>query len=137
MSTVSLSSTIESPPHWRRAAAGGVAGKLGLVLLLLGAAVAILGPYVAPYSPTSLVGPPLDPPSSDHVGDLVPAPPPDERRGHAGIALDPDIDLLVVALGHAAPTARDQRSRTNRTCVRVQEETVHRCSDSGQLGYLR
>jgi peptide/nickel transport system permease protein len=64
MSTVTLPPTIESPPHWRKAAAGGVAGKLGLVLLLMGAGVAVLGPYVAPYSPTSLVGLPLDPPST-------------------------------------------------------------------------
>src|ERR671918_74839 len=60
----------------------------------------------APVLAVASVSPPapFDPPSPDHVGDLVPAPPPDERRGHAGIALDPNIDLLVVALGHAAPT---------------------------------
>jgi peptide/nickel transport system permease protein len=45
---------------------GGHAGKIGIVLLLIGGAVAIFGPYVAPYSPTSLAGLPLDPPSSEH-----------------------------------------------------------------------
>ena len=33
----------------------------------LGGAVAILGPYVAPYSPTALVGLPLDSPSREHL----------------------------------------------------------------------
>jgi peptide/nickel transport system permease protein len=45
---------------------GGLAGKLGVVLLVIGAAVAILGPSVAPYPPTSLVGIPLRPPSPEH-----------------------------------------------------------------------
>ena len=66
MAAVTLSPAIETPPHWRRAVVGGVAGKLGIVLLLIGAGVALLGPYVAPYAPTSLAGLPLDPPSADH-----------------------------------------------------------------------
>jgi ABC-type dipeptide/oligopeptide/nickel transport system permease subunit len=53
--------------QWRRALAAGTAGKLGIVLLLVGGAVAILGPYVAPHSPTALVGLPLDAPSREHV----------------------------------------------------------------------
>jgi ABC-type dipeptide/oligopeptide/nickel transport system permease subunit len=52
--------------RWRRALLGGAAGKLGAVLLGFGAAVALLGPYVAPYAPTSLVGLPLDPPTAHH-----------------------------------------------------------------------
>jgi peptide/nickel transport system permease protein len=51
---------------WRRAVLGGVAGQLGFTLLLIGAAVAIFGPFVAPFSPTALAGLPLDPPSSAH-----------------------------------------------------------------------
>lgn len=66
MSAATLSAAVEVPPHWRKAVVGGVAGKLGVLLLLLGAGIAILGPYLAPYSPTSLVGLPLDPPSGDH-----------------------------------------------------------------------
>jgi peptide/nickel transport system permease protein len=53
--------------QWRRALAMGTAGKLGIVLLLVGGAVAILGPYVAPHSPTALVGLPLDAPSREHL----------------------------------------------------------------------
>lgn len=53
--------------QWRNALVAGTAGKLGIVLLLLGGAVAILGPYVAPYSPTALVGLPLDSPSVEHL----------------------------------------------------------------------
>jgi peptide/nickel transport system permease protein len=52
---------------WRRALVGGTAGRLGIVLLLIGGAVAILGPYVAPHSPTALVGLPLDSPSGEHL----------------------------------------------------------------------
>ena len=53
--------------QWRNALVAGTAGKLGIVLLLVGGAVAILGPYVAPYSPTALVGLPLDSPSAEHL----------------------------------------------------------------------
>ncbi len=66
MVAATLSAAIDAPPHWRRAMVGGVAGKLGILLLLLGAGVAILGPYFSPYSPTALVSLPLDPPSADH-----------------------------------------------------------------------
>lgn len=66
MAASALSPAVEAPPHWRRAVVGGVAGKLGVVLLLIGAGVAIFGPYLAPYSPTSLIELPLDPPSADH-----------------------------------------------------------------------
>ena len=54
-------------PQWRRALVAGTAGKLGIVLLLVGGAVAIIGPYVAPHSPTALVGLPLDSPSREHL----------------------------------------------------------------------
>jgi peptide/nickel transport system permease protein len=53
--------------QWRRALAAGTAGKLGVVLLHLGGAVAIFGPIVAPHSPTALVGLPLDSPSGGHL----------------------------------------------------------------------
>lgn len=55
-----------SPTRWRRATLGGASGKLGALLLAFGAAVALLGPHVAPYAPTALAGLPLDPPSAEH-----------------------------------------------------------------------
>jgi peptide/nickel transport system permease protein len=54
-------------PQWRRTLVAGTAGKLGIVLLLVGGAVAIIGPYVAPHAPTALVGLPLDSPSREHL----------------------------------------------------------------------
>lgn len=52
--------------RWHSPVSGQFAGRLGFVLLMAGLAVAILGPFVAPYSPTALVGLPLDPPSGQH-----------------------------------------------------------------------
>jgi ABC-type dipeptide/oligopeptide/nickel transport system permease subunit len=66
MATTSLTPVAAQAPRWPRALVAGAAGKIGLVLLLLGGAVAILGPYVAPHAPTALVGVPLDPPSREH-----------------------------------------------------------------------
>lgn len=66
MVSATITPALEPAIHWRRALFGGIAGKIGVVLLLAGMAVAILGPYVAPYSPTALVGIPLDPPSPKH-----------------------------------------------------------------------
>src|SRR3954449_12653022 len=64
-----------------------------------GAAARLDPPVLAVAS----VGPPLplDPPLADHVGDLVPAPAPLERRRHPGVAFDED--LFVEALGHLVP----------------------------------
>ena len=66
MAATSLAPVAVPTTGWQRALAAGAAGKIGLVLLLGGGAVAILGPYVAPYSPTALVGVPLSPPSNQH-----------------------------------------------------------------------
>lgn len=51
---------------WRSAVASKSSGRLGVALLVVGLAVAMLGPFIAPYSPTALVSLPLDPPSADH-----------------------------------------------------------------------
>src|SRR6185295_10698420 len=68
-------------------------------------ATARLHPPVLAVTP---VGPPpaFDPPPPDHVGHLVPAPAPDERRGHPRVAFDPNLDLLVVPLGHPSSSER-------------------------------
>src|SRR5438105_784050 len=48
---------------------------------------------------TAVLPPPaLDPPPPDHVADLIAPSPPQERRGHPGIALH--RHRLVVPLGH-------------------------------------
>ena len=52
--------------RWRQMVLGGAAGKIGLFLLLIGAGIAMLGPFFAPYAPTALAGLPLDPPSAEH-----------------------------------------------------------------------
>jgi peptide/nickel transport system permease protein len=39
--------------------------KVGAVILLLLVAIALVGPYLAPYSPTEFVGPPFSSPSGD------------------------------------------------------------------------
>jgi peptide/nickel transport system permease protein len=41
-------------------------GRVGLVLTLACVLVGLLGPFAAPYSPSELVGPPYDSPSSAH-----------------------------------------------------------------------
>ncbi|MDF3015100.1 MAG: binding-protein-dependent transport system inner rane component [Thermomicrobiales bacterium] len=66
MTATTLAPIAAPTTRWRRALVGGTAGKLGVLLLLMGGAVAILGPYVAPHSPTALVGLPLDSPSGEH-----------------------------------------------------------------------
>lgn len=66
MAVATLTPAVASGTRWRRALLGGAAGKIGFVMVVLGAAVAILGPYVAPYAPTALAGLPLDPPSAEH-----------------------------------------------------------------------
>jgi peptide/nickel transport system permease protein len=66
MATATLAASAPRSIAWRRAFLGGAAGKIGAVLLLLGVILAVLGPYLAPYSPTSLAGLPLDPPSAKH-----------------------------------------------------------------------
>ncbi|MCC2626427.1 MAG: binding-protein-dependent transport system inner rane component [Thermomicrobiales bacterium] len=66
MTATTLAPIAAPTTRWRRALVGGTAGRLGVLLLLMGGAVAILGPYVAPHSPTALVGLPLDSPSGEH-----------------------------------------------------------------------
>jgi len=66
MASTTFSPVLDPALRWRRALAGPIAGKLGIVLLLAGIATALLGPFVAPYSPTALIGLPLDPPSDQH-----------------------------------------------------------------------
>src|SRR5262245_61622006 len=75
-----------------------------------------------PVLAVSAVGPPaaLDPPAPDHVGDLVPAAPPDEGRGHPGVPFDPNLDLLVVPLGHAV--SRSTPSEESNVCSRGNDE---------------
>src|SRR5437763_1485541 len=65
--------------------------------------VAAPGPPAPPVLAVAPVGPPLplDPPLADHVGHLVAAPAPLERRRHPGVAFDED--LFVEALGHLVP----------------------------------
>src|SRR5262245_9653409 len=78
------------------------------------------------------VGPPaaLDPPTPDHIGDLVPAAPPDEGRGHPGVPFDPNLDLLVVPLGHRF--SRSDRPPKNRTYVREGTVNVRPAGDASQ-----
>jgi hypothetical protein len=73
-----------------------------------------------PVLAVSSVGPPpaLDPPPPDHVGDLVPAAAPDERGGHPGVALDPNLDLLVVPLGHDVSSTTPGSLRESNVCSR-------------------
>ena len=66
MAATSLAPVAAPTKRWQRALVAGAAGKIGLVLLLVGGAVAILGPFVAPHSPTALAGVPLAPPSNEH-----------------------------------------------------------------------
>src|SRR5262245_30992639 len=85
-----------------------------------------------PVLAVSAVGPPpaLDPPAPDHVGHLVPAAPPDEGRGHPGVPFDPNLDLLVVPLGHRF--SRSDRPPRNRTYVREGTMNVRPAGDASQ-----
>ena len=47
--------------------AGGVQGRIGLILTVSVLIVAIFGPFVAPYSPTALVGRIVQGPSPEHI----------------------------------------------------------------------
>jgi peptide/nickel transport system permease protein len=49
--------------RWATAVTGGTAGRVGLVLVTMTAAIVLCGPFVAPNSPTALVGPILQGPS--------------------------------------------------------------------------
>ncbi len=53
-------------PGWVQALLAGTSGRLGLALVLVGGGIAILGPYMAPYSPYALKGIPLDGPTPAH-----------------------------------------------------------------------
>ena len=67
----------------------------------------------APVLAVAAVGPPapLDPPPTDHVGDLVAAATPLEPRGHPGVALDQDL-LVVEPLRHRRSAPTEGPSRT-------------------------
>lgn len=52
---------------WLSIMAGGAQGRIGLMLTVFILFVAIIGPYVAPYSPTALVGRILQDPSAEHL----------------------------------------------------------------------
>jgi peptide/nickel transport system permease protein len=56
-----------------RDAAASRRGKVGLTLALVVVAIAVIGPFVAPYSPTAFVTLPFSPPSASHVlgGDVL------------------------------------------------------------------
>ncbi len=51
----------------RRVVGGGLAGNIGLVLVLVGGAVAVAGPLVAPHSPYALKGVPLESPTPEFL----------------------------------------------------------------------
>lgn len=69
----SASIEIEAPRRtiargWARVLAGGVRGKIGLAFIGFIATVALIGPHVAPYSPTAIgLTRPLGPLSVDHL----------------------------------------------------------------------
>ncbi|HJW74775.1 MAG TPA: ABC transporter permease, partial [Thermoleophilia bacterium] len=56
-----------------RGAATSRRGKIGLILALFVLAVAVIGPFVAPYSSTAFVTTPFSPPSLSHLlgGDIL------------------------------------------------------------------
>lgn len=61
-------STVRRPSAVRRALTGSVEGRVGLTLLALVVFVVILGPALAPYSPTKIgAGLPLSGPSGAHL----------------------------------------------------------------------
>jgi peptide/nickel transport system permease protein len=75
---VSLSASLESarryqlPTRLRRnrligGALGSTSGRIGVGLLALIVAIALLGPLLAPYGATEIVGPPFQKPSSAHL----------------------------------------------------------------------
>ena len=49
-----------------RFSGSGLAGTLGFVLLVLGVGIAVVGPYLSPYSPYALLGAPLQGPGPTH-----------------------------------------------------------------------
>lgn len=53
--------------NWLSIMAGGVQGRIGLILTVFIVIVAIFGPLVAPFSPTALVGRILQDPSPEHL----------------------------------------------------------------------
>jgi len=56
-----------SMPRWLSVAIGGLPGRIGLTLVMAAVAVALVGPFVAPFRYTALVGPILQAPSVKHL----------------------------------------------------------------------
>src|SRR5262245_22547716 len=54
-------------PRWLSIVVGGLPGRIGLILVMLALAVALAGPFVAPFRYTALVGPILQAPSAKHM----------------------------------------------------------------------
>ena len=54
-------------PRWLSIAVGGLAGRIGLGLMMVALAVAVAGPFAAPFRYTALVGPILQAPSAKHM----------------------------------------------------------------------
>lgn len=50
----------------RRLSGGSVAGGIALAVVGLVLAIALVGPFVSPYGPSEIVGPPFQPRSGDH-----------------------------------------------------------------------
>jgi peptide/nickel transport system permease protein len=53
--------------RWVSIVVGGVSGRIGLALVVGSVAVAVIGPFLAPYGYTALVGPLLQVPSAKHL----------------------------------------------------------------------
>jgi peptide/nickel transport system permease protein len=54
-------------PRWLSIVVGGLPGRIGLALVSVGLTVAVVGPFVAPFRYTALVGPILQGPSAKHM----------------------------------------------------------------------
>lgn len=54
-------------PRWLSVVVGGLPGRIGLVLVMGALAVAVVGPFVAPFRYTALVGPILQAPTAKHM----------------------------------------------------------------------
>jgi peptide/nickel transport system permease protein len=54
-------------PRWFAIVVGGLPGRIGLALVMVALAVAVAGPFVAPFRYTALVGPILQVPSAKHM----------------------------------------------------------------------
>src|ERR1700693_6327972 len=89
--------------------------------------------FDAPVLPIAAVVPPaaLDAPLADHIDDLVAPASPLEHRGQSPVAFDPDLLVVPLRHGHAAPGS----NAVNRTHVRVWRATLTPGSDIRQGGH--